>query len=79
MSPMPKEAARLLPAAMHQLYKYVWGNNSKRKILKGRKCFIVAVLKANSVVVEFTDDNQREVISRRAIRRITSHADKSDR
>ena len=65
-----------MPAAMHQLYKYVWGNNSKRKILKGRKCFIVEVLKANSVVVEFTDNKQREVISRRAIRRITSRVEK---
>jgi len=52
-----------------KLYTYTWGNNSKRETLKGRECRIIKAMKANSIIVEFTDTGQREVISRRALRR----------
>ena len=51
------------------LYKYHWGNNAKRKTLKGRLCKIVAHMAMNSVVVEFQDNGQQEVVSRRALRK----------
>jgi len=52
-----------------RLYKYVWGNNSKRRELRGRQCVILARLPLNSAVVEF-GDGQREIISRNALRKI---------
>lgn len=52
------------------LYRYTWGNNEKRAILKGRICRVVARGKKNSVMVEFTDNKQREIISRYALKRI---------
>jgi len=50
-------------------YIYVWGNNRKRKTLKGRECRVLVRGKMNSALVEF-DGGQREVISRNALRRI---------
>ena len=55
---------------MIQIYIFAWGNNSKRAKLKGRKCFILFSGKMNSIVVEFLDDGQKEVISRRALRKV---------
>ena len=49
-------------------YRYMWGNNPKRKTLKGRKCRVVARGKMNSCMVEF-ENGQREVISRNALRK----------
>jgi len=49
------------------VYFYAWGNNEKRKALKGRKCKVLARLARNSALVEFTN-GQREVISRNALR-----------
>jgi hypothetical protein len=50
-------------------YVYIWGNNSKRATLKGRRCKVLQRLALNSCIVEF-ENGQREVISRNALRRI---------
>ncbi len=52
------------------LYRYLWGNNEKRATLRGRICRIVARGAMNSALVGFTDNGQREVISRNALRRV---------
>jgi hypothetical protein len=52
------------------LYRYCWGNNSKRKTLQGRTCRVLCRGNMNSAYVEFTDNGQREEISRNALRRI---------
>lgn len=52
------------------LYVYAWGNNSKRTTLTGRKCRVVARGTMNSCLVEFVDNEQREVVSRRTLRRV---------
>ena len=54
------------------IYVYTWGNNPKRKTLKGRQCRVLARGTMNSAMVEFIDNGQREVISRNAIRRVTA-------
>jgi len=51
-------------------YVFTWGNNEKRKVLKGRECIIVKRMSMNSALVEFTDNGQREVVSRNALRRV---------
>ena len=51
-------------------YRYAWGNNAKRKTLKNRACRIVAVGLMRSVLIEF-ENGQREVVSRRSLRRVT--------
>jgi len=51
-------------------YIYSWGNNSKRETMKGRKCRILARGKMNSILIEFTDNGQREITSRYAVRKI---------
>jgi hypothetical protein len=51
-------------------YIYNWGNNPKRKTLKGRSCFVIARGKKNSIAIEFLDNQQREVVSRNSIRRV---------
>jgi len=50
---------------------FAWGNNDKRATLKGRPLRIVASGAKQSCLVEFTDNGQREVVSRRALRRPT--------
>jgi len=57
---------------MTQKYKYAWGNNSKRAEMKGRECILIASGKKGSVMIKFTDNGQREIVSRRALRRIKS-------
>jgi len=52
-------------------YIYSWGNNQKRVNLKGKKCRILARGAKNSALVEF-DNKQREIISRHALRKISS-------
>lgn len=49
------------------LYRYIWGNNTKRATLKGRFCFILARGRMNSVLVLFLN-GQREIVSRYALR-----------
>lgn len=50
------------------LYVYAWGNNPKRKTLKGRTCRIVTSGARGSCLVEF-QNGQREIVSRRALRK----------
>lgn len=51
-------------------YVYIWGNNERRKLLKGKRCKLIARLTMNSAIVEF-EDGHRECISRNALRRGT--------
>jgi len=50
-------------------YRYCWRNNPKRATLYGRICMVLCRGKMNSVLVEFQDDGQREIVSRNALRR----------
>jgi hypothetical protein len=52
-----------------RLYRYCWGNNSRRKQFKGRVCRVLARGAMNSCLLEFTDTGERVVTSRNAIRR----------
>lgn len=49
-------------------YLYTWGNNTKRAMLKGQKCQVIARGSLNSALVEF-EDGRREIISRNALRK----------
>ena len=51
-----------------KLYRYTWGNNSKRATMKGRTCRVLCRGGMNSAVIQFTDNGQKEVISRNALR-----------
>lgn len=48
--------------------RYVWGNNAKRATMKGRACRVIARGRMNSVLIQFLDTGQREIVSRRALR-----------
>lgn len=50
-------------------HRYAWRNNAKRKTLYGRWCRIICSGAMNSVLIEF-ENGQREIVSRRALRRI---------
>ena len=50
-------------------YRYCWRNNVKRLQLFGRKCRILAQGNRNSVLIEF-ENGDKEIVSRRALRRI---------
>lgn len=52
------------------LYRYAWKTNAKRATLYGRTLRVLVRGVMNSALVEFTDNGQREVISRNAIRKI---------
>jgi hypothetical protein len=47
---------------------YVWGNNPKRRAMKGRPCRVIARGRMSSILIEFTDNGQREIVSRRSVR-----------
>jgi hypothetical protein len=51
------------------MYRYIWGNNEKRKTLKGRLCNVMAKGKKNSLLIEFTDNGQKEIVSRYSVRK----------
>ncbi len=51
-------------------HRYVWGNNEKRASMKGRVCRILASGRMSSVLVEF-ENGQKEIISRRSLRKVT--------
>jgi hypothetical protein len=51
------------------LYRFCWGNNSKRATMQGRVCRVICRGTMNSAMIEFTDNGQREVVSRNALRR----------
>jgi len=48
---------------------YAWGNNEKRATMKGRDCKVLAHGKKNSIMIEFTDNGQKEIVSRRSVRK----------
>jgi len=48
-------------------YVFSWGNNPKRKELKGRRCVVLAAGAKNSRLIEF-ENGQKEIVSRRALR-----------
>jgi hypothetical protein len=48
---------------------YVWGNNSRRAELRGRRCVVLAHGALGSVLVQFLDSGEKVVTSRRAVRR----------
>ena len=50
-------------------YRYVWGNNEKRKTMKGRTCQVIARGSMNSCVIRFFDNGQKECVSRNSLRR----------
>jgi len=50
-------------------YRYIWGNNEKRKTMKNRPCKIIARGKMNSICIEF-ENGQREIVSGNSIRKI---------
>lgn len=50
-------------------HTYAWRNNEKRARLFKRPCRIVAAGKLGSVMIEF-EDGGREIVSRRALRRL---------
>jgi len=52
-----------------QHYIFWWKNNDKRAALHGRTCIVLVRGRANSALIEFCDDEQREVVSRNALRR----------
>ena len=53
-----------------QLYKYNWGNNEKRRAMRGRICRVIARAKKNSCWIEFLDNGQQECVSRNSLRKI---------
>jgi len=55
------------------LYRFCWGNNSKRQTLKGRICRVLhRFRRMNSCVIEFTDNGQLECVSRFSVRKINN-------
>ena len=54
---------------------YAWRNNEKRVTMYGRPCRIVARGTMNSIMIEF-EDGQREIVSRRSVRRLKLPIDK---
>jgi hypothetical protein len=57
---------------VNALYVYAWGNNPKRATMKGRACRLLSTMALGSVYIQFIDNGQREVTSRRALRRISA-------
>ena len=51
-----------------KLYKFAWGNNEKRKTMKNRICKVLARGTKNSILIEFVDNRQREIVSRNSVR-----------
>ena len=66
---MPESATPLV------IYRFAWGNNDKRRGLKGRRCVIEAAGALGSVQVRFLDNDQREIVSRRALRVVRGAAE----
>ena len=54
-----------------QLYKFCWGNNSKRQTMKGRICRVICrAKKMNSCGIQFIDNGQLECVSRNSLRKV---------
>lgn len=52
------------------MYRYIWGNNVKRALMKGRICNVLARGKKRSVLIEFIDNGQKEIVDRYSIRKL---------
>jgi hypothetical protein len=50
-----------------RIMKYRWGNNEKRKTLKGRDCRVLAKGAKGSILIEFLDNGQKEIVSFRSV------------
>ena len=53
-----------------KLYYFAWGNNEKRVTMKDRVCRVLSRGKKNSIMIEFLDTGQREIVSRNSIRKV---------
>ena len=53
-----------------QLYVYRFKNNSKRLTMYGRTCEVLCRGAKNSCKIRFTDNQQEEIVSRNAVRRV---------
>lgn len=51
------------------VFVFAWGNNERRRELKGRRCRKVARGAKGTVMVEFLDTGERVTCSFRALRR----------
>lgn len=51
------------------IYTFAWGNNSRRRELKGRRCELLATGRMGTVLVRFLDTGERVTTSRRALRK----------
>ena len=63
------EEWHILRVEQHQIYIYNWGNNEKRKTMKGRECWVEARGGKNSCVIQFLDNLQKECVSRNSLRK----------
>jgi len=52
-----------------QIYRYTWANNVKRRTMWNRQCRVLGRLKKNSVIIQFIDNGQKEIVSRHALRK----------
>jgi hypothetical protein len=60
-----------------QLYKFCWGNNSKRQTMKGRICRVICrAKKMNSCGIQFIDNGQLECVSRNSLRKVKGYETK---
>lgn len=59
------------------LYYFAWGNNEKRASMKGRICKVLARGKKNSILIEFIDNGQQEIVSRNSIRKTKNEPSKN--
>jgi hypothetical protein len=49
-------------------YVYVWKNNEKRKTMCGRECNVIARGSMNSIMIRFTDNGEKAIVSRHSVR-----------
>jgi hypothetical protein len=52
------------------VYVFVWGNNARRRELRGRRCRVLVRGGKGTVLVEFLDTLERATVSFRALRRV---------
>ncbi len=55
------------------IYYYAWKNNEKRATMYRRLCKVVVRGALNSCLVQFLDNEEREVVSRNALRRASTN------
>lgn len=55
---------------MTATHYFAWRNNAKRETLYRRPCRIVAHGRMNSIMIEFADNGQQEIVSRNSVRRL---------